>query len=237
MKKSESEVLLCCDALLKRFGDTVAAENINITLKHGELLAILGPSGCGKSTLLRMIAGLVRPDGGTLRYGETVWFDDSSFIVPEKRDCGMVFQDMALFPHLSVGGNVGFALSRRGRRDAVCKMLQLVNLEGMAERMVYQLSGGQQQRVALARSLAPKPGLLLLDEPATGLNPVETGELRDMILRIRSDLGITIFMIEHNMNLVASISDRVVVLNHGEKLAEGLPDCLKILLFHQIVDL
>ncbi|PIE42533.1 MAG: ABC transporter, partial [Gammaproteobacteria bacterium] len=209
--------------LSKRFGDTVAVKNINLQLGRGELLAILGPSGCGKSTLLRMIAGLSRPDGGSLRYGDTLWADDTSFIAPEERDCGMVFQDMALFPHLSIGGNIGFAISFGKKRSVVKEMLKLVNLEGMAKRMIYQLSGGQQQRVALARSLAPGPGLLLLDEPFSSLDLKLRQEMRREMRKILKQQGVTAIMVTHDQNEAFAFADTVAVMSEGCIEQQGSP--------------
>ncbi len=223
MKNSEKELLLCCDNLSKRFGDTVAVKSINLQLGRGELLAILGPSGCGKSTLLRMIAGLARPDSGSLRYGDTLWADDASFVAPEERDCGMVFQDMALFPHLSIGGNIGFAIGFGKKRSVVKEMLKLVNLEGMARRMIYQLSGGQQQRVALARSLAPGPGLILLDEPFSSLDLKLRQEMRREVRKILKQQGVTAIMVTHDQNEAFAFADIVAVMSEGSIEQQGSP--------------
>ncbi|PIE60503.1 MAG: hypothetical protein CSA31_01635 [Desulfobulbus propionicus] len=226
MNDNEKAPLLCCDNLLKNFGKTLAVRNISMELRQGELLAILGPSGCGKSTLLRMIAGLTRPDGGMLRYGEAIWSDDSSFTVPEERDCGMVFQDMALFPHLSIGDNIGFALGWRQRRATVRKMLKLVNLEGMAKRMIYQLSGGQQQRVALARSLAPGPGLLLLDEPFSSLDLKLRQAMRKEVRNILKEQGVTAILVTHDQNEAFGFADTVAVMFHGRIEQHGSPQSI-----------
>ncbi len=226
MENNETNLLLHCNNLRKHFGETVAVAGVDIELKEGELLAILGPSGCGKSTLLRMIAGLVQPDGGSLHYGSAVWADDSQFIPPEERDCGMVFQDMALFPHLSIGDNIGFALGWRQKRAVVAKMLQLVGLEGMAKRMTYQLSGGQQQRVALARSLAPEPGLLLLDEPFSSLDLKLRQAMRREVRKILKEQGVTAILVTHDQNEAFAFADTVAVMSHGSIEQQGSPQII-----------
>ncbi len=226
MKNNEKKLLLRCEKLLKRFGETVAVNGATITLEEGELLAILGPSGCGKSTLLRMIAGLVQPDEGVLCYNDTVWSDQSSFIPAEERDCGMVFQDMALFPHLSIGDNIGFALKWRKKRCVVEKMLKLVGMEGMARRMTYQLSGGQQQRVALARSLAPEPGLLLLDEPFSSLDLKLRQTMRREVRKILKEQGVTAILVTHDQNEAFAFADTVAVISHGSIEQLGSPQTI-----------
>src|SRR5688572_22879858 len=155
----------------KSFGGEEVLRGADLDVPAGSMVALLGPSGCGKTTLLRTIAGLERPDAGTIALGGRTLVDGSTFVPPERRRIGMVFQDWALFPHLSVGRNVGFGLDRAERRGGrIDEALALVELIGMGDRMPSTLSGGQQQRVALARALANRPAALLLDEPFSNLD-------------------------------------------------------------------
>ncbi len=215
MNNTEQKRLLVCDGLVKQFGRATAVNHVGISLLQGELLAILGPSGCGKSTLLRMVAGLTRPDAGILKYADEIWSDDRRFVKPEERDCGMVFQDMALFPHLSIGDNIGFAIPAAEKSATVQAMLSLVNLEGMEQRMVHQLSGGQQQRVALARSLAPGPGLLLLDEPFSSLDLRLRQVMRREVRNILRKQGVTAILVTHDQNEAFAFADTVAVMFQG----------------------
>ncbi len=190
-------------------------DHIKLSLLQGELLAILGPSGCGKSTLLRMVAGLEQPDAGILGYDGRIWSDDTRFVKPEERDCGMVFQDMALFPHLSIGDNIGFAIPPGQKSSRVKAMLSLVNLEGMALRRTHELSGGEQQRVALARSLAPGPGLLLLDEPFSSLDLRLRQVMRREVRNILKKNGVAAILVTHDQNEAFAFADTVAVMFQG----------------------
>ncbi|NNC81304.1 MAG: ABC transporter ATP-binding protein, partial [Acidimicrobiales bacterium] len=155
----------------KSFDGVPVLRSINLHVEPGESLALLGPSGCGKTTLLRLIAGLERPDNGEITIGDVTMASESRWIPPEKRHVGMVFQDWALFPHLSVGKNVGYGLNRDERGGPrVVEALDMVGLADLIDRMPSTLSGGQQQRVALARAIAPRPSVLLLDEPFSNLD-------------------------------------------------------------------
>src|SRR3712207_1289517 len=172
----------------KRFGRVEALSDATLTARRGELLAVLGPSGCGKTTMLRVIAGFEWPEAGTVRIdGRTV--SGPEWVPPERRQVGMVFQDYALFPHLSVGDNVGYGLPRRGRRERVCEVLELVGLGGLEGRRPHELSGGQQQRVALARALAPEPATVLLDEPWSSIDPLLRESVRNEIAAILRKAG------------------------------------------------
>ena len=171
------------EGLTKKFGDFTAVENLNITVKPGEILAVVGPSGCGKTTALRLIAGFEKPDAGRITLGENIVADERTHVPPEKRGVGMVFQEYALFPHLTVFDNVSFGLDGDAHREAgTTSMLKLVGLEDFAERFPHELSGGQRQRVALARALAPRPILVLLDEPFSNVDA-------DLRLRMREEGG------------------------------------------------
>ncbi|HEY8531201.1 MAG TPA: ABC transporter ATP-binding protein, partial [Limnochorda sp.] len=183
----------------KRFGTVTAVERLDLAVARGELVALLGPSGCGKTTTLRMVAGFERPDAGR------IFIDgrDVTDLPPERRDVGIVFQNFALFPHMTVAENIGYGLALRGvpageRRRRAEELLALVGLEGLGNRRPEALSAGQQQRVALARSLAPEPRVLLLDEPLSALDAPVRRHLRAEIRRIQRELGITTLYVTHD---------------------------------------
>ncbi len=226
MNNREETKLLVCDGLVKEFNGAAAVDHVSISLLQGELLAILGPSGCGKSTLLRMIAGLARPDAGTLKYADKIWSDANTFIKPEYRNCGMVFQDMALFPHLSIKENIGFSVPAAQKPSTVQAMLSLVNLEGMEHRMPHELSGGQQQRVALARSLAPGPELLLLDEPFSSLDLRLRQEMRREVRNILKKQKVSAILVTHDQNEAFAFADTVAVMSQGRIQQHASPETL-----------
>jgi len=198
---------------------------LDLEVLPGEVLALLGPSGCGKTTLLRVLAGLLRPSEGTVRLGDHLVTGPDRFVEPERRGVGMVFQDWALFPHLDVAGNVGFALARPERRDgtAVEEMLDLVGLAGLGRRRPDELSGGQQQRVAIGRALAPHPSVLLLDEPFSNLDSAlrarVRGEVRDLVRRV----GVTTVLVTHDRAEAYALGDRVAVMRDGRIVQVGTP--------------
>ncbi|HEX7005114.1 MAG TPA: ABC transporter ATP-binding protein [Trueperaceae bacterium] len=209
--------------LTKKFGDVIAVDGVSLELTEGERLALLGPSGCGKSTLLRLVAGLEKPDSGSVSMGGS----DVTRLPPQRRDTGMVFQDFALFPHLDVAGNVGFGLVEAGwPRDRVNRrvgeLLDLVSLPGLGARKVYELSGGQQQRVALARALAGEPSLLLLDEPLSNLDPDLRGGLQRELRSLLDELGITAVYVTHDQEEAFMVAPRVAVMRAG-RVAQQAP--------------
>jgi len=209
--------------LNKRFGATVAAEDVSLTVPRGEILALLGPSGSGKTTVLRLLAGFESPDAGRI----VVAGDDVSGIPPARRRFGMVFQHYALFPHLDVGENVAFGLAAlaKDRVEAkVTEALALVDLAGFARRKVQELSGGQQQRVALARALAPEPRVLLLDEPLSNLDPALRERTRRELRRLITRVGITTIFVTHEQEEAFDLGDRVAVLHRGRIEQCGTPD-------------
>ena len=166
------QAALECHGLAKQFGHVQAIVGLDLTVMPGQVVALLGPSGCGKTTALRLIAGFEQPDGGSISVGGRQVCQPGYAMPPEQRNVGMVFQEGALFPHLTVAQNVAYGLSRgNGRDKRVEEVLELVGLDGLGRRMPHELSGGQQQRVALARALAPRPEVLLLDEPFSNLDP------------------------------------------------------------------
>jgi iron(III) transport system ATP-binding protein len=219
--------VLSLQNLTRRFGETVAVDDVSLEVAAGEFLTLLGPSGCGKTTTLRMIAGFEQPTSGRVVVGDR----DVSGLPPQKRDVGMVFQNYALFPHLDVWENVAFGLKSRGdRKDAVAprveRALELVEMGGYGRRKVQELSGGQQQRVALARALAPEPPLLLLDEPLSNLDAALRERTRDELRALLKRLGMTAVFVTHDQEEAFALSDRVAVLNRGRLQQVGTPETL-----------
>ena len=212
--------------LSKSFGAIEAVRELNLEIERGELMAVLGPSGCGKTTLLRVIAGFEQPDAGCVVVSDEVVAGPGRTIPPEKRRVGMVFQDYALFPHLSVEGNVGFGLSNRPReeREALTRRtLELVGLQHKARTNVHELSGGERQRVALARALAPEPELVLLDEPFSSLDATLRGGLRREVELILRDAEATALLVTHDQEEALSLADRVAVMRDGQIVQVGPP--------------
>jgi len=190
-------------------------EGFSLSLEKGEILGILGPSGSGKSTLLRVIAGLEVPAAGTIVIAGKRVVDGGTFVPPEKRGVGMVFQDYALFPHLTVEQNVGFGLHRlprKERRERVGRVLELVRMTGFERRYPHELSGGQQQRVALARALAPNPDVLLMDEPFSNLDADLRVSIRDELAAILRQAGGTCLFVTHDREDVEAVCDRYIVM-------------------------
>lgn len=193
-------------------------KNVSFSMEKGEILSILGESGGGKSTVLRLIAGLETPSGGRLVIDNKTIFDSNTFTLPEKRGVGMVFQDYALFPHMTVDKNIKFGLNNFDKKEKdirVREMLELVNLQDFASRYPHELSGGQQQRVAIARALAPKPSVLLLDEPFSNLDAHLKSKIREELKVILNKTGITAIFVTHDREDVKSIADKVVLLKEG----------------------
>ncbi len=209
------------------FAQTPALRNVSLTIRPGELFFLLGPSGCGKSTLLRIIAGLLTPTEGRIRFNET----DVTSEPTERRNAVMCFQSYALWPHMTVEQNVAFGLDVRKvpaemRRDRVQEVLRLVRMEELAQRKPNELSGGQQQRVALARALAVKPACLLLDEPLSNLDAKLRLEMRTEIRRICKETGFTTIYVTHDQKEALSVADRIAVLKDGVLMQIGTPAVL-----------
>ncbi|WP_092264589.1 ABC transporter ATP-binding protein [Deinococcus reticulitermitis] len=209
-------------ALSKAFGAVQALREVALTVEAGETLALLGPSGCGKSTALRCVAGLERPDTGRVEIAGR----DVTALPPEARGVGLVFQDYALFPHLSVLGNVAYGPQRRGASRAEAgararEALELVGLGALAERSPDQLSGGQQQRVALARALATRSPLLLLDEPLSNLDEKLRAELRTELRRLFAALGAGVLLVTHDQREALALADQVAVMRAGAVVQQG----------------
>jgi iron(III) transport system ATP-binding protein len=213
--------------LRKSFGEQTVLRDISLEVERGEVLVLLGPSGSGKTTLLRLVAGFQQPDDGRILVAD----EDVTSVPPERRNFGMVFQHYALFPHLSVDGNIGFGLasrgvSRRQRRSRVAEVLPLVDLQGFENRRVQEISGGQQQRVALARALAPDPQLMLLDEPLSNLDPSLRERTRRELKNAIRRVGITAVWVTHEQEEAFDVGDRVAVLNQGRLEQVGSPEDL-----------
>jgi iron(III) transport system ATP-binding protein len=211
----------------KSFGSVQAVTDVTLQLRRGRLLTLIGPSGCGKTTLLRLIAGLEVPDRGEIRIGSTIVAGNGTFVPPERRDAGVVFQDYALFPHLNVLQNVTFGLMRlpRGDREGRAReMLAAVGLQGLEERYAHQLSGGQQQRVALARALAPRPTLLLLDEPLSNLDAHVRTQMRHELQTILAEQQVSALLVTHDQEEALSMADDVAVLRGGRLEQVGSPE-------------
>ncbi len=188
-------------------------DDLSFSIQTGEIVGIVGPSGSGKSTVLRLIAGLELPAKGSISVAEKVVVDDSTFVPPERRGVGMVFQDYALFPHLSVAKNVEFGLhrlARSERKERVQEMLELVHLSGFEKRYPHELSGGQQQRVALARALAPRPNLMLMDEPFSNLDAELKASIRSELREILKKAQMTCLFVTHDQQDVEDICDRTI---------------------------
>lgn len=210
--------------LEKSFGTLRVVKDFNLGIDKGEFVSFLGPSGCGKTTVLRMVAGFETPTSGAIRIDGR----DMTGLPANRRKIGMVFQAYALFPNLTVQENIGFGLKVAGEEKAairtrVGEMLELIGLPQLGSRYPFQLSGGQQQRVALARALAPRPQVLLLDEPLSALDAKIRVSLREEIRRIQRDLGITTIFVTHDQEEALSMSDRVVVMHQGVADQVGTP--------------
>jgi molybdate transport system ATP-binding protein len=198
---------------------------IDLVAKQGSIVAVTGPSGAGKTTLLRQIAGLISPDSGYIKFGNTVWLDTSVkiFQSPQLRAIGFVFQDYALFPHLTVRENLLYALEKGENPAIVDELLNAVELTQLTDRKPAQLSGGQQQRVALARALVRRPDLLLLDEPLAALDHTMRRRLQEYLLKLQQQLGFTMILVTHDLGEIFRMAHQVVVLENGKVAEYGSP--------------
>src|SRR5712692_5703888 len=212
------------EAVTKRFATTVAVDRLSLGIYAGEFFALLGPSGCGKTTLLRMLAGFETTDEGRVLLGE----EDIGRVPPYRRPVNMMFQSYALFPHLTVAGNIAFGLkqdrlARREIETRVAEMLALVKLEGFGGRKPHQLSGGQRQRVALARSLAKRPKVLLLDEPLAALDKKLREQTQFELMDLQGRLGTTFVIVTHDQEEAMTVAHRIAVMNRGQVVQVGTP--------------
>ena len=211
--------------VVKKYGDFHAVDGVTLNVKQGEFFTLLGPSGCGKTTLLRMIAGFNKIDRGEIYFGDKL----INSIAPNKRDIGMVFQNYAVFPHMSVADNVAYGLKARKipkaeREKRVMEALKLVQIEDLKDRRPDALSGGQQQRVALARAFVIEPSILLMDEPLSNLDAKLRVQMRGMIKKLQTKLGITTIYVTHDQEEALSISDRIAVMSAGKVMQLGRPE-------------
>ena len=216
---------ISCRGLSKRFGDVAAVAGLDLEAAAGRITALLGPSSCGKTTTLRLIAGFERPDSGVITLGaETLSGANGSFVPPERRRVGLVFQDYALFPHHDVAGNIAYALGSGADRSRVDELLELVGLHGIGGRYPHELSGGQQQRAALARALAADPAAILLDEPFSNLDATLRDRMRREVRRILLEAGATSIFVTHDQEEALSLADTVAVMHDGRIEQVGAPE-------------
>ncbi|MCX2963218.1 ABC transporter ATP-binding protein [Gordonia aquimaris] len=213
------------------YAGKTAIDDVEFTARDGEFLTLLGPSGCGKTTTLMSIAGLAEPTRGSITCGDEVLFDSARSInrPPERRNCGVVFQSYAIWPHKSVAANVAYPLRlrkvpKKEIRTRVHEALSMVGLDGLAERYPYQLSGGQQQRVALARAVTYSPGVLLLDEPLSNLDAKLREQARNWLKEFQSAVGLTTIFVTHDQDEALALSDRIIVMNEGRIEQVGAPE-------------
>jgi iron(III) transport system ATP-binding protein len=226
-----AEPVLRVRGVERRFGDVRAVDGIDLDVHRGRIVALLGPSGCGKTTMLRLLAGFERADAGTIELEGRPVDGAGTWVPPDRRGVGMVFQDYALFPHLDVLRNVGFGLSRSERRSLVRSgrldhVLELVGLKGLEHRHPHELSGGQQQRVALARALAPEPSVVLLDEPFSNLDAALRAQVRADVHDILVKAGATAVFVTHDQEEALSLADEVAVMHAGRIVQLAHPEAL-----------
>lgn len=213
--------------LAKRYGETVALDDVSVSIPSGRVLSVLGPSGCGKSTLLRVVAGLAQADAGTVSIGDLTIVDGPRSLAPEHRPLNLVFQDYALWPHMRVTDNIGYGLHRqpKARRQArIEEMLELFRIESLADRFPSQLSGGQQQRVAIARAVATGPEVLLFDEPLSNLDVQLRADMRAELGELLERVGTTAIYVTHDPIEACALADTVIVLRQGTIIQQGTPE-------------
>ena len=224
---------LLLEGVGRSYGSVVALDAVDLAVQQGELVALLGPSGCGKTTTLRLTAGFESPDSGAITISGQRVASPTLSVPPERRRVGMVFQEYALFPHLSVADNVAFGVAKSPERASrVADALTLVGLDGLDGRMPNQLSGGQQQRVALARALAPRPDLVLLDEPFSNLDPHLRSQVRDEVRDILRAAGATVVLVTHDQEEALTLADRVAIMFDGRIAQIDRPETV----YHRPID-
>ncbi len=215
---------ITCENIIKKYGENIIIPNLNLEIKNGEFFTLLGPSGCGKTTLLRMIMGFNSIEGGTIKFNDTI----VNNVPPSKRNIGMVFQNYAIFPHLTVKENIAFGLeNRKVPKDEIAKkvdeIIDIVKISDYKDRLPEALSGGQQQRVALARAIVIHPDVLLMDEPLSNLDAKLRVDMRNAIKEIQNQIGITTVYVTHDQEEAMAVSDRIAVMNSGVIQQIGTP--------------
>jgi len=227
ISRQEAPARVSVEQLTLRYGSRIALDGVNLSIAPGEILCLLGPSGSGKSTLLRLLAGLERPTEGRVVLDGIDVAGPGTFIEPERRRVGMVFQDYALFPHLTVAANIAFGLRGRGRAESRARVDTLLTTVGLADRRdsyPHMLSGGERQRVALARALAPQPHVLLMDEPFSGLDSRRRDQLREETREILRATGTTTLLVTHDATEALRFGDRIALVDAGRLVQVGRPD-------------
>jgi iron(III) transport system ATP-binding protein len=217
------ENTIVCSGIRRHFGPTAALDGFDLKVPSGRITSLVGPSGCGKTTALRVIAGFEAPDAGQITIAGRTVVGEGIDVAPERRRVGMVFQDYALFPHMTVAANVGYGIQDRDRKPRVAEVLELVGLLDMGNRMPHELSGGEQQRVALARALAPEPDVILLDEPFSNLDAPQRDRMRREIRSILREAGATAVFVTHDQAGALAIADVVAVMRAGKVVQVGSP--------------
>ena len=218
--------MILINDISKQFGTIQAVKGVSLSVAKGEILAILGPSGCGKSTLLRLIAGLERPDAGTVELGGRMVSSRTEMVPPASRQLSLIFQDLALWPHMTVMENVAFTLSRNrhsrsGKAKKIKEILQQVHLSDLLKRYPHQLSGGERQRLAIARAIAPNPLYLLMDEPFNSLDMLLKQEMMDMTMALRKEYQMAIIYVSHDLEEATYLADNLVIMNCGKVVWSG----------------
>jgi iron(III) transport system ATP-binding protein len=219
-----TEPVIAIEGVSIHYGDNPAIDDFTLDVEAGSLVALVGPSGCGKTTALRAIAGFEQPVTGSIRIRGNVVADENTMTAPEHRNVGMVFQEYALFPHISVAENVGYGVRGSDRVRRVKEVLELVGLEDFGERFPHELSGGEQQRVALARALAPEPDVVLLDEPFSNLDAPQRERMRRELRKILKAARVTAILVTHDQAEALAIADVIAVMNDGHIRQVGTPD-------------
>jgi len=216
---------LAISTLRKSFAGRNVVNDVSLTVMPGQVTCLLGPSGCGKSTTLRSVAGVEQPDSGTIHVDGHLVCDGNTGVPPEARSIGLMFQDFALFPHMTVAANVAFGLhgGRAAKEDRVAKLLDKVGMSRHAARFPHELSGGEQQRVALARALAPKPKVMLMDEPFSGLDDRLRDDIRDETLEVLTDEGTAVLLVTHEPGEAMRMADEIALMRDGQIVQQGAP--------------